>query len=101
MSSPELSSPPRRQYWVFLVPLCFALLAGLLYVGLLHGDASVLPSALIGRPVPTMALAFTLLFVTLHMMAMRNEILRRRIRTMRLMAASATPAPVPAMAVEA
>jgi len=57
MSSPELSSPPRRQYWVFLVPLCFALLAGLLYVGLLHGDASVLPSALIGRPVPTMALA--------------------------------------------
>jgi len=52
-------------------------------------------------PLLTLALAFTLLFVTLHLMAMRNEILRRRIRTMRLMAASATPAPVTAMAVEA
>ena len=44
-------------------------------------------------PLLTMALAFTLLFVVLHLLAMRNEILRRRIRTMRLMAASATPAP--------
>jgi heme exporter protein C len=35
-----------------------------------------------------MALAFTLLFVTLHVAAMRNEILRRRVRTLRLMQAS-------------
>ena len=27
-----------------------------------------------------MALGFTLMFFTLHMMAMRNEILRRRVR---------------------
>ena len=42
-------------------------------------------------PLLIMALAFTCLFFTLHLMAMRNEILRRRIRTMRLMAA-ASPA---------
>ncbi|CAM5775757.1 heme exporter protein C [Labrys miyagiensis] len=39
-------------------------------------------------PLLDMAVAFTFLFATLHVMAMRNEILRRRIRTMRLMAAS-------------
>jgi len=33
------------------------------------------------------ALAFTLLFFTLHLAAMRNEILRRRVRSMRLMQA--------------
>jgi heme exporter protein C len=33
--------------------------------------------------------AFTLLFVTLHLAAMRNEILRRRLRTMMLMQADA------------
>ena len=32
-----------------------------------------------------MALAFSLLFVTLHLAAMRNEILRRRVRALRLM----------------
>ncbi len=36
-----------------------------------------------------MAVAFTLLFVTLHLAAMRNEILRRRVRTMLLMQAAA------------
>jgi heme exporter protein C len=40
-------------------------------------------------PLLTMALAYSLLFFTLHLMAMRNEILRRRIRSMRLMAARA------------
>jgi heme exporter protein C len=35
------------------------------------------------------ALAFTLLFVTLLLAAMRNEILRRRVRSLRLMQASA------------
>jgi heme exporter protein C len=36
-----------------------------------------------------MTLAFTLLFLTLHVAAMRNEILRRRVRTLRLMQAAA------------
>lgn len=42
-------------------------------------------------PLLIMATAFTLLFVTLHLAAMRNEILRRRIRTMQLMQAQAAP----------
>ena len=33
------------------------------------------------------AIAFTLLFVTLHLAAMRNEILRRRVRTLQMMEA--------------
>jgi heme exporter protein C len=36
-----------------------------------------------------MTVAFTLLFVTLLLAAMRNEILRRRVRTLHLMKASA------------
>jgi heme exporter protein C len=40
-------------------------------------------------PLLIMAIAFTLLFFTLLLAAMRNEILRRRVRTMRLMQASA------------
>ena len=36
-----------------------------------------------------MTVAFVLLFVTLHLAAMRNEILRRRVRTLRLMQADA------------
>jgi heme exporter protein C len=32
-----------------------------------------------------MAVAFSLLFVTLHLAAMRNEILRRRVRALQLM----------------
>jgi heme exporter protein C len=46
-------------------------------------DASIL------IPLLLMAVAFTLLFVTLLLAAMRNEILRRRVRTLRLMQASA------------
>jgi heme exporter protein C len=38
-----------------------------------------------------MALAFTLLLLTLHLAAMRNEILRRRVRTLLLMQAQAAP----------
>lgn len=38
-------------------------------------------------PLLLMALAYTLLFFTLHLMNMRNEILRRRIRTLRMHAA--------------
>jgi heme exporter protein C len=40
-------------------------------------------------PLLLMAAAFTLLFVTLLLAAMRNEILRRRVRTLRLLQASA------------
>jgi heme exporter protein C len=51
------------------------------------GGPTIDPTILI--PLLIMALAFTLLFVTLHIAAMRNEILRRRVRTLRLMQASA------------
>jgi len=61
----------------------------------LHQPASVLrlggpaihPTIL--TPLLVMALAFLLLFVTLHLAAMRNEILRRRVRAMWLMQAHA------------
>jgi heme exporter protein C len=60
----------------------------------LHQPASVLRAggpamhSSILTPLLVMALAFFLLFFTLHFAAMRNEILRRRVRTMRLMRAS-------------
>jgi heme exporter protein C len=38
-------------------------------------------------PLLVMALAYTLLFATLHIMGMRNEILRRRVRSLRMNAA--------------
>jgi heme exporter protein C len=59
----------------------------------LHQPASVLKlggtalHATILVPLLNMALAFMLLFVTLHLAAMRNEILRRRVRTLRMMQA--------------
>jgi heme exporter protein C len=51
------------------------------------GGSTIYPTILI--PLLIMAAAFTLLFVTLLLAAMRNEILRRRVRTLRLMQASA------------
>lgn len=42
-------------------------------------------------PLLAMAAAFTLLFLTLHLAAMRNEILRRRVRTLRLLQAQRAP----------
>jgi heme exporter protein C len=51
------------------------------------GGSAIDKSILI--PLLVMAVAFTLLFVTLHLAAMRNEILRRRVRTMQLMQAQA------------
>jgi heme exporter protein C len=51
------------------------------------GGSTIHPAILI--PLFLMALAFTLLFATLVLAAMRNEILRRRVRTLRLMQASA------------
>jgi heme exporter protein C len=52
------------------------------------GGSTIYPTILV--PLLVMAVAFTLLFVTLHIAAMRNEILRRRVRTLRLMQAQAT-----------
>jgi len=51
------------------------------------GGSTIDPTILI--PLLLMAVAFTLLFVTLLLAAMRNEILRRRVRTLRLLQASA------------
>jgi heme exporter protein C len=51
------------------------------------GGSTIDSSILI--PLFIMAAAFTLLFFTLHLAAMRNEILRRRVRTLRLMQATA------------
>ena len=59
----------------------------------LHQPASVFRLAgpaihpAILTPLIVMAIAFLLLFVTLHLAAMRNEILRRRVRTLQLMQA--------------
>jgi len=39
-------------------------------------------------PLLVMAVAFSLLFITLHLAAMRNEILRRRVRSLQMMQAS-------------
>ena len=63
----------------------------------LHQPASVVkmsgpaihPSILM--PLLVMAVAFTLLFFTLHLAAMRNEILKRRVRSMQMMQAEAAP----------
>jgi heme exporter protein C len=41
-------------------------------------------------PLLVMAVGFTLLFLTLHIAAMRNEILRRRVRTLQMLQASKT-----------
>ena len=60
----------------------------------LHQPASVLRmggsaiDASILVPLLVMALAFTLLFLLLLLLAMRNEILRRRVRSMRMMQAA-------------
>ncbi len=67
----------------------------------LHQPASVMkmgkpamdPSIL--TPLLVNALAFTLLFVTLHLAAMRTELVRRRLRTLRITTASAAPAFAP------
>jgi heme exporter protein C len=61
----------------------------------LHQDASVLrldgpaihPSILV--PLLSMVVAFVLLFLTLHLAAMRNEIMRRRVRTLMMLQADA------------
>lgn len=47
---------PRRSWLVFVPLLVFVAVAALLLLRLFAGDASRLPSALIGKPVPTFAL---------------------------------------------
>ncbi|NVO12891.1 MAG: heme ABC transporter permease [Rhodoplanes sp.] len=49
------------------------------------GGPTIHPAILI--PLLAMTIAFTLLFVALHLGAMRNEVLRRRVRTLRLLQA--------------
>jgi len=51
-------------------------------------DGSTIHPAIL-VPLIVMLVAFTLLFLTLHLAAMRNEILRRRVRTMMMMRADA------------
>jgi heme exporter protein C len=51
------------------------------------GGSTIHPSILV--PLIVMVAAFTLLFLTLHLAAMRNEILRRRVRTMLMLQADA------------
>jgi heme exporter protein C len=51
------------------------------------GGPAIAPSML--WPLVVMALAFTFLFVTLYLMAIRNEILRRRLRRLSILAAGA------------
>jgi heme exporter protein C len=50
------------------------------------GGPTIHPSLL--WPLLISAIGFTLLFLTLHLMAMRNEILRRRVRTLGMMEAA-------------
>jgi heme exporter protein C len=55
------------------------------------GGSTIHPTIL--APLIVMLVAFTLLFLTLHLAAMRNEILRRRVRTMLMMQADAAARP--------
>lgn len=51
-------SAPRRSPWLYAIPLLmFAALAAVFAKGLFSGDASKVPSALIGKPAPAVTLA--------------------------------------------
>jgi cytochrome c biogenesis protein CcmG/thiol:disulfide interchange protein DsbE len=53
MSTTATETPRRVPRWVMFLPLiAFAAVAALFFIRLYSGDASLLPSALIGRPVP-------------------------------------------------
>jgi cytochrome c biogenesis protein CcmG/thiol:disulfide interchange protein DsbE len=57
-STPQQQQPgPRRRLWMLAPVLVFAGLAVLFMVGLQGGDPSRLPSALVGKPAPALALA--------------------------------------------
>jgi heme exporter protein C len=55
-------------------------------------DGSTIHPAIL-EPLIVMAVAFTLLFLTLHLAAMRNEIMRRRVRTLMMLRAGARVRP--------
>ena len=55
------------------------------------GGSTIHPAILV--PLIVMAVAFTLLFLTLHLAAMRNEIMRRRVRTLMMLQAGARMGP--------
>jgi len=55
------------------------------------GGPTIHPAILV--PLILMAVAFTLLFVTLHLAAMRNEIMRRRVRTLMMLQAGVHAGP--------
>lgn len=58
MSEPASPAAARRSPWLFVAPLLvFAALAAVFAAGLFSGDASKVPSALIGKPAPAIALA--------------------------------------------
>ena len=59
------------------------------------GGPAIHPSIL--TPLLVMAVGFTLMFLALHMMAMRNEILRRRVHTLRQMQADSLSGVKPAL----
>jgi len=52
------------------------------------GGSTIHPAILV--PLIVMAIAFTLLFLTLHLATMRNEIMRRRVRSMMMLQAAAS-----------
>src|SRR5438093_13578947 len=52
------------------------------------GGSTIHPTILV--PLIVMLVAFTLLFLTLHLAAMRNEIMRRRVRSMMMLQAAAS-----------
>jgi heme exporter protein C len=59
------------------------------------GGPAIAPSMLM--PLIVMATAATFLFLTLHLMSIRNEILRRRLRRLTILAAQQADAPIYAM----
>ncbi|WP_332681101.1 DsbE family thiol:disulfide interchange protein [Bosea sp. (in: a-proteobacteria)] len=57
MSESSAATPARRSPWLFAVPLIlFAALSLVFMAGLFSGDASKVPSALIGKPAPAITL---------------------------------------------
>jgi heme exporter protein C len=60
------------------------------------GGPSIAPELL--WPLLVMSLAFTFLFITLHVMAIRNEILRRRVARLTMIAAASGDGLAPALA---
>lgn len=55
-SQPQEQQPSRGRFWMLAPVVIFAMLAGLFMVGLQSGDPSRLPSALVGKPAPDLAL---------------------------------------------